>query len=100
MRGEGELIAQALVASRRKISVFLWSVFVLVLVFGSLLFLVEGGTNPQLSSIPQSGYWAVTTMMTVGYGYVAPVAGSGRVLAGIIVIMDYGVIAVSAGIAR
>ena len=80
-------------------SVYLWSVFVLVLVFGSLLFLVEGGANPQFSSIPQSGYWAVTTMKTVGYGYVAPIAGLGRVLAVIIVIMDYGVIAVSAGIA-
>ena len=66
--GEGELIAQALVASRRKITVFLCSVFALVLVFGSLMYLVEGGTSPQFSSIPQSVYWAVTTMSTIGYG--------------------------------
>ena len=96
--GEGELIAQALVASRRKITVFLCSVFALVLVFGSLMYLVEGGTNPQFSSIPQSVYWAVTTMTTVGYGDVAPVTGLGRALAAIIMIMSCGIIAVLTGI--
>ena len=96
--GEGELIAQALVASRRKITVFLCTVFALVLVFGSLMYLVEGGTNAQFSSIPQSVYWAVTTMTTVGYGDVAPVTGLGRALAAIIMIMGYGIIAVPTGI--
>ena len=52
LREEGELTAQPLVASRRRITVFLCSVLVLILVFGSLMFLVKGGTNPQGSSIP------------------------------------------------
>ena len=96
--GEAELIAQALVASRRKITVFVCSVLALVVVFGSLMYLVEGGTNTEFSSIPQSIYWAVTTMTTVGYGDVAPDTGLGRGLAAVIMIMGYGIIAVPTGI--
>ena len=96
--GEAELISQALVASRRKITVFVCSVLALVVVFGSLMYLVEGGTNIEFSSIPQSIYWAVTTMTTVGYGDVAPDTGLGRGLAAVIMIMGYGIIAVPTGI--
>lgn len=96
--GEAELISQALVASRRKITVFVCSVLALVVVFGSLMYLVEGGTNTEFSSIPQSIYWAVTTMTTVGYGDVAPDTGLGRGLAAVIMIMGYGIIAVPTGI--
>mgnify|MGYP001324807602 FL=1 len=96
--GEAELIAQALTASRRKITVFVCSVLALVVVFGSLMYLVEGGTNTEFSSIPQSIYWAVTTMTTVGYGDVAPDTALGRGLAAVIMIMGYGIIAVPTGI--
>ena len=96
--GEAELIAQALTASRRKITVFVCSVLALVVVFGSLMYLVEGGTNTEFSSIPQSIYWAVTTMTTVGYGDVAPDTSLGRGLAAVIMIMGYGIIAVPTGI--
>ena len=96
--GEAELIAQALVASRRKITVFVCSVLTLMIVFGSAMYLVEGATNAEFSSIPQSVYWAVTTMTTVGYGDVAPVTPLGRVLAAVIMIMGYGIIAVPTGI--
>ena len=96
--GEAELIAQALTASRRKITVFVCSVLALVVVFGSLMYLVEGGTNTEFSSIPQSIYWAVTTMTTVGYGDVAPDTPLGRGLAAVIMIMGYGIIAVPTGI--
>lgn len=96
--GEAELISQALVASRRKITVFVCSVLALVVVFGSLMYLIEGGTNTEFSSIPQSIYWAVTTMTTVGYGDVAPDTGLGRGLAAVIMIMGYGIIAVPTGI--
>ena len=96
--GEAELISQALVASRRKITVFVCSVLALVVVFGSLMYLVEGGTNTEFSSIPQSIYWAVTTMTTVGYGDVAPDTSLGRGLAAVIMIMGYGIIAVPTGI--
>ena len=96
--GEAELIAQALTASRRKITVFVCSVLALVVVFGSLMYLVEGGTNTEFSSIPQSIYWAVTTMTTVGYGDVAPDTALGRGLAAVIMIMGYGIIAAPTGI--
>ena len=62
------------------------------------MYLVEGGTNTEFSSIPQSIYWAVTTMTTVGYGDVAPDTGLGRGLAAVIMIMGYGIIAVPTGI--
>ena len=96
--GEAELITRALVASRRKITVFLASVFALVVVFGSLMYLVEGGSNSQFASIPHSIYWAVTTMTTVGYGDITPATPLGKTLASIIMIMGYGIIAVPTGI--
>ena len=96
--GEAELISQALLASRRKITVFVASVLALTVVFGSLMYLVEGGPESQFSSIPNSIYWAVTTMTTVGYGDIVPTTALGRGLATIIMIMGYGVIAVPTGI--
>jgi len=96
--GEAELISQALLASRRKITVFVSSVLALVVVFGSLMYLVEGNNNPGFASIPDSIYWAVTTMTTVGYGDITPATPLGRGLATIIMIMGYGIIAVPTGI--
>ena len=96
--GEAELISQALIASRRKITVFISSVLALVVVFGSLMYLVEGGSNSGFASIPQSIYWAVTTMTTVGYGDIVPETILGRMLSTVIMIMGYGIIAVPTGI--
>ena len=96
--GEAELIAQALAASRRKIIVFIASVLALMVIFGSLMYLVEGGSNPAFASIPHSIYWAVTTMTTVGYGDITPTTPLGQSLASLIMIMGYGIIAVPTGI--
>ncbi len=96
--GEAELITQALVASRRKITVFVCSVLALVVVFGSFMYLIEGGSNGNFNSIPDSIYWAVTTMTTVGYGDITPQTPLGRGLATVIMIMGYGIIAVPTGI--
>ena len=96
--GEAELIAQALAASRRKIIVFVASVLALMVIFGALMYVVEGGTNPAFASIPQSIYWAVTTMTTVGYGDITPTTPLGQSLASFIMIMGYGIIAVPTGI--
>ena len=96
--GEAELITQALIASRRKITVFVASVLCLVLIFGSFMYLIEGGNNPGFASIPDSLYWAVTTMTTVGYGDITPESALGRALATVIMIMGYGIIAVPTGI--
>ena len=92
--GEAELIAQALAASRRKITVFVASVLALMVIFGSLMYVVEGGANPAFASIPHSIYWAVTTMTTVGYGDITPTSPLGQSLASFIMIMGYGIIAV------
>ena len=96
--GEAELIAQALAASRRKITVFVASVLALMVIFGALMYVVEGGTNPAFASIPHSIYWAVTTMTTVGYGDITPNTPLGQSLASFIMIMGYGIIAVPTGI--
>ena len=96
--GEAELIAQALAASRRKIIVFVASVLALMVIFGALMYVVEGGTNPAFASIPHSIYWAVTTMTTVGYGDITPTTPLGQSLASFIMIKGYGIIAVPTGI--
>lgn len=96
--GEAELITQALVASRRKITVFVASVLALTVIFGSFMYLIEGPTNPGFESIPHGIYWAVTTMTTVGYGDIAPHTPLGRAMATLIMIMGYGIIAVPTGI--
>lgn len=96
--GEAELITQALAASRRKITVFIASVLALMVIFGALMYVIEGGSNPAFASIPHSIYWAVTTMTTVGYGDITPITPIGQALASLIMIMGYGIIAVPTGI--
>ena len=96
--GEAELIRQALIASRRKITVFVCSVLALTVIFGSFMYLIEGASNPNFASIPHGIYWAVTTMTTVGYGDITPETTLGRSLATLIMIMGYGIIAVPTGI--
>lgn len=95
--GEAELLTQALIASRRKITVFISSVLALVVIFGSFMYLIEGEEH-GFTSIPRSIYWAVITMTTVGYGDVTPQTPLGQALATMVMIMGYGIIAVPTGI--
>ncbi|MDP6374890.1 MAG: ion transporter [Pseudomonadales bacterium] len=95
--GEADQLKLALAASRRKIIVFVISVLLLVVVFGSLMYLIEGPEN-GFTSIPKSVYWAVITLTTVGYGDLVPLTAIGQGLASIIMIMGYGIIAVPTGI--
>ncbi len=97
--GEAELLRDAMVASRRKITVFLFTVLAMVVIFGSLMYIVEG-TQPGsgFTSIPQSIWWAVVTLTTVGYGDIIPQTGFGKATASIVMIMGYGIIAVPTGI--
>lgn len=95
--GEGEFIAQALKASRYKILVFLTAVSTLIVVVGTLMYVVEGGQN-GFTSIPKSIYWAVVTVTTVGYGDISPVTVLGQTLASALMIMGYAIIAVPTGI--
>ena len=69
----------------------------LVVIFGSVMYLVEGEVN-GFSSIPKSIYWAIVTMTTVGYGDISPQTDFGQALAAIIMIIGYGIIAVPTGI--
>ena len=95
--GEMNVLSRALAASRRKITVFLFAVLTLVVVFGSLMYLVEGAEN-GFTSIPRSIYWAIVTMTTVGYGDISPGTALGQTLASMIMILGYGIIAVPTGI--
>ena len=92
-----ESLVQALHASRRKIEVFLYAVFSLVVIFGSMMYLIEGPEH-GFTSIPKGIYWAVVTMTTVGYGDISPETPLGQTIASVIMILGYGIIAVPTGI--
>ena len=96
--GEANVLLNALLASRRKILVFLASVMTLVLVEGSLMYVIERAANPDFSSIPQAVYWAIVTITTVGYGDVAPVTILGKMMASVIMLTGFAIIAVPTGI--
>jgi len=95
--GEASELRAALRASARKIIVFLGAVLTIVVIVGSMMYLIEGEAH-GFTSIPVSIYWAVVTMTTVGYGDIAPQTALGKILASAIMIMGYGIIAVPTGI--
>ncbi|MCU0358098.1 MAG: ion transporter [Cyclobacteriaceae bacterium] len=95
--GEGQNLRRALLASQYKIIVFLTVVGTAVIVFGTIMYLVEGPAQ-GFTSIPISIYWAIVTMTTVGYGDISPHTPFGQFIASIIMIMGYGIIAVPTGI--
>lgn len=96
--GQVQALAEALGASRPKIIVFIVFVASVVIIIGFLMYLIEGAQNAGFSSIPKSIYWAIVTLTTVGYGDIAPTTALGRVLASLVMLMGYGVIAVPTGI--
>ncbi|HEX6209180.1 MAG TPA: ion transporter [Methylomirabilota bacterium] len=95
--GEARLLMTALRASRRKITVFLGGIVTIVVIVGTLMYVIEGEAH-GFTSIPTSMYWAVVTMTTVGYGDIAPQTTLGRFLAALLMILGYGIIAVPTGI--
>jgi voltage-gated potassium channel len=94
---EASLLMDALRASRRKIFVFLFGVITLVVIFGSFMYLVEGEAN-GFTSIPRSIYWSIVTLTTVGYGDISPQTPLGQLLASVVMILGYSIIAVPTGI--
>ena len=94
---EAYILRRAIRASRHKIIVFLLTVLCLVLIVGSIMYLVEG-PEAGFTSIPKSLYWAIVTVTTVGYGDIAPVTPVGQMLAALLMITGYGIIAVPTGI--
>ncbi|MBK8626986.1 MAG: ion transporter [Saprospiraceae bacterium] len=95
---QGNLILNALNDSRRKLTIFAMTIIIMVSIFGSLMYLIENGINPQFDSIPRSIYWCIVTITTVGYGDMAPNTPFGQFLASIIMLMGYIIIAVPTGI--
>lgn len=94
---EMQFLGGAIKGSLRKISIFMLVVLTLVVIMGSIMYLVEKGQN-GFSSIPDSIYWAIVTITTVGYGDISPVTPVGKFVASIIMLMGYGIIAVPTGI--
>lgn len=94
---EAQVLMSALNKSWRKILVFLFAIFALVVIFGSLMYVVEG-KEAGFTSIPMSIYWTIVTLTTVGYGDIVPQTPLGQMIAALIMIMGYGIIAVPTGI--
>ena len=94
---EADTLRRALRASRRKISVFLSAVMLLVVIIGALMYVIEGEEH-GFTSIPISIYWAIVTLTTVGYGDLSPRTALGQMLASVVMIIGYGIIAVPTGI--
>ena len=94
---EANLLYNSLKASSRKIAIFLYAVLTIVVIIGSLMYLIEGAEH-GFSSIPRSIYWAIVTLTTVGYGDISPQTDLGQVLASGVMILGYSIIAVPTGI--
>jgi len=94
---EGKIIIDAMKASRVKIIVFLFAVLTTVLIIGTLMYLIEGEEN-GFTSIPVSVYWTIVTLTTVGYGDITPLTAFGKFVAGFVMILGYGIIAVPTSI--
>jgi len=95
---EGSTIVLAMKASAKRIMVFLIFVLLMTIVLGSTVYVVESPHNPTFSTIPQSVYWCIVTITTVGYGDISPVTPMGKFLASLIMLLGYAVIAVPTGI--
>ncbi|MDZ4844528.1 MAG: ion transporter [Chitinophagales bacterium] len=94
---EGDVLVRAMLTSLRKIVLFFSVVLTLVLILGTLMYMIEGEEN-GFTSIPESIYWGIVTITTVGYGDIAPSTALGKMLASIIMILGYSIIAVPTGI--
>ncbi len=94
---EAQLLLRAINAARRKILVFFSAVLVLSIVFGSLMFLVEGPEH-GFTSIPKSIYWTIVTITTVGYGDITPQTVLGQLISTLAMLTGYSIIAIPTGI--
>jgi voltage-gated potassium channel len=95
--GEANLLWSTLARTRRKVLIFVSTIFTLVLIFGALMYLIEGPQN-GFTSIPTSMYWAIVTMTTVGFGDITPKTVPGQMLTSLIMLIGYSIIAVPTGI--
>lgn len=94
---EANYLSNALIASKRKIAVFLLSVMTIIMIAATLMYLIEGPEN-GFDSIPRAIYWAIVTITTVGYGDISPHTVFGQILASGLMLVGYTIIAVPTGI--
>ncbi len=94
---EAQFLTAALRNSLRKISIFMFAVITITIIMGSVMYLVEG-PPAGFTSIPTSIYWAIVTITTVGYGDIAPLTPLGKLIASLMMLIGYGIIAVPTGI--
>ncbi|SDL38525.1 voltage-gated potassium channel [Modicisalibacter muralis] len=94
---EGRILMQALQRSQRKVLLFLSTILMLVVVFGSLVYLIEPPES-GFTSIPKALYWAIVTLTTVGYGDIAPITPLGQFVSSIVMILGYAILAVPTGV--
>ncbi len=95
---ESRFLIRALKESRIKVTLFITVVFSAVLILGSVMHFLEGDINEGFNNIPHSIYWAIVTLTTVGYGDVVPVTAIGKILASMLMLLGYAIIAVPTGI--
>jgi voltage-gated potassium channel len=95
--GEASILSNALAGSRHKVTIFLGTIAILVTILGTAMYLIEGEEH-GFTSIPNSVYWAIVTMTTVGYGDLAPQTVAGKALAALVMVLGYSIIAVPTGI--
>lgn len=94
---EAGVLIEALLRSRRKIFVFIATLMTIVVIFGALMYVVEGPEH-GFTSIPTGMYWAIVTVATVGFGDIAPTTGFGRFITSVLIVIGYSIIAVPTGI--
>ena len=94
---EMSFLREAIKSGAKKISIFMLVVLAIVIILGSIMYIVESDEN-GFTSIPESIYWAIVTITTVGYGDIAPVTPAGKFIASVIMLMGYSIIAVPTGI--
>ena len=94
---EAGLLSRALIRSRRKILIFVLTLLTIAVIFGALMYVVEGPEH-GFDSIATGMYWAIVTMATVGYGDLSPATGLGRLLTSALIIIGYSIIVVPTGI--
>ena len=96
---EAQLLGNALKASARRIGVFLFFVVMAQVVLGYLMVLVESShPETQFQTVGQGVYWAIVTMTTVGYGDIVPQTVLGQLLAAVVMLLGFGIIAIPTGI--
>jgi len=98
--GEANVLLNAFRSSLSKVTVFVFFVLAITMILGTFMYVVEGvfAGNQGFSSVPQSIYWAIVTISTVGYGDITPISPLGKMIATLIMLTGYGIIAVPTGI--